>query len=183
MGSIILGASYKMTAKMIVIIGPSGAGKSTVAKLLQLNYGYHLERTVTTRPQRDPFDTDHIFVNDETFASMEKSKSFFGSVMFYGHSYGLPKFDPERPTVLLLRAQTIEQFRQRFPAALVYELEAPIDSLGPRLLNRRSGDRYEPAELDKEMRLGRQLAKMTIDTSRQTPEQIAALIAQDAANA
>jgi len=168
-----------MNQKVVVLIGPSGAGKSSAARMLCDKYGFELEKTVTTRPQRDAYDTDHIFVNEEIFKHMVVSKLFFGVLNIFGHSYGLPRFNPDNPTVLLLRAPAIKEFRTKFPDAVVIEIDAPLAVLKQRLTGRGSFDRFVPDELEKEMELGKLLSNYSIDSSTRSAEGIADVIARD----
>jgi guanylate kinase len=163
---------------IIGLIGPSGAGKSTVAKILQETYGYHLQKTVTTRPQRGPSDIDHIFVNEETFEAMAASNSFLGTIDIFDHRYGLPKFEPGERTLLLLRAPVVDQFLARFPHGYVIEIDAPVVMLENRLTARNSFDRIKSDALEKEITWGRALASISIDSSKHSPEEIARLVAQ-----
>lgn len=164
---------------VVVLIGPSGAGKSTVARILQDVYGFHLQKTVTTRPQRNPYDTDHIFVNEETFDTMNASGSFFGTLPTFEYKYGLPKFDPAARTLLLLRAPAVEEFRTRFPEAHIFEIDAPLDVLEKRLIARNDYDRIDSATLEKEITWGRSLAEKYFNSSVLSAEQIAQTIAGD----
>ena len=167
---------------VVVIIGPSGAGKSTIARILQEKYGFRLQKTVTTRPQRDEYDTDHIFVNEETFQTMSASKAFFGTMPTFEFNYGLPKFDPSERTLLLLRAPVVEEFKTRFPDAHIYEVDAPLEVLEQRLIARSTFDRINPEVLEKEISWGRTLAKQSFNSSLHSAEQIAQAIADDVAN-
>lgn len=166
---------------VVVLIGPSGAGKSTVAGILREKYGFHLQKTVTTRPQRGPYDTDHIFVNEETFDTMNDSGSFFGTLPTFEYKYGLPKFDPSALTLLLLRAPAVEEFRTRFPDAHIFEVDAPLDVLEKRLIARNTYDRINPEVLEKEITWGRSLAERYFNSSVLSAEQIAQAIAEDTA--
>lgn len=167
-----------MSPRVTVLIGPSGAGKSTIARLLCENYGFELVKTVTTRPQRNAFDTDQTFVGDETFQTMLESKAFFGTLEVFGYSYGLPKFNPENPTVLLLRAAVVKEFLTGFPGAHIIELDAPLPVLEERLLARGSAERFDSDALTKEIAFGRTLASHIFDTSMDAPEAIATHIAK-----
>lgn len=162
----------------VVIIGPSGAGKSSIVKLLCDHYGFHLIKTVTTRPQRDAFDTDHEFITPEIFKSMQENNEFFGILEVFGAQYGLPKFNPSDKTVLLLRAPAIPEFLTRFSTALIIEIDAPLPVLKQRLNQRGTLERFEPDTLSKEIALGTSLAHITYDTSQLTSEEIAEKIAQ-----
>lgn len=167
-----------MSPRVTVLIGPSGAGKSTIARLLCENYGFELVKTVTTRPQRNAFDTDQTFVGDETFQTMLESKAFFGTLEAFGYSYGLPKFNPENPTVLLLRASAVKEFLTGFPEAHIIELDTPLPVLEERLIARGSAERFDPEALTQEITFGRMLAKHTFDTSIDAPDSIATNIAK-----
>lgn len=168
-----------MSPQIIVLIGPSGSGKSSVAKELCDTHGFHLVKTMTTRPQRDEHDTDQTFIDHETFTNMRESKAFFGTLESFGHDYGLPKFDPATPTVLLLRAPAVQEFLKGFPSARVIEIDASLAVLEERLVARGSLDRLDPGFLEKEMELGRQLANQTFDSSILTPQAIAELIVEN----
>lgn len=180
MGGNLFGVTTTMS--VTVIIGPSGAGKSTVARLLQEKYGFRLQKTVTTRPQRNEHDTDHIFVNEETFQTMSASKAFFGTMPTFEYNYGLPKFDPSDRTLLLLRAPVMEEFKTRFPDAHIFEIDAPLNVLEKRLIMRDDYDRIDPEVLEKEIALGRSLAQQSFNSSHLTPEEIADQIAQAVIN-
>jgi guanylate kinase len=162
-----------MSQPVVVLIGPSGSGKSSVAKELCDTHGFHLVKTLTTRPQRDEHDIDQTFIDHETFTNMREAKAFFGTLESFGHEYGLPKFSLDTPTVLLLRAPAVQEFLKGFPSAQVIEIDAPLTVLEERLVARGSFDRLDPDFLEKEMALGRQLANHTVDSSQYTPAEIA----------
>lgn len=164
---------------LVVLIGPSGAGKSTVANILTTKYGFHIQKTVTTRPKRGEQDIDHIFVNEETYHEMAAAKMFFGTIHSFGHDYGLPKFDPADRTVLLLRAATIAELRTRFPDAIVIEIDAPTEVLVSRLIVRDSLNRIDTESIEQEIKLGRSLATTTYNSSKLSAEAIAEAIVQD----
>lgn len=168
-----------MSRPVVVLIGPSGSGKSSVAKELCEVHGFHLVKTVTTRPQRDEHDTDHLFINEETFEHMLDSEAFFGTLYVFNHSYGLPKFNPSQPTLLLLRAPAIQEFLTKFPDAYIVQIEAPVRILEERLIGRGSADRINKDELVRETALGKLLANKIIDSSTLTLQTIAKLIAEN----
>lgn len=157
----------------LVIIGPSGAGKSSVAKLLCERHGYTLVKTVTTRPQRDAFDTDHEFISPETFETMRRGGEFFGILEVFGAQYGLPRFNPTERVVLLLRAPALPEFLTRFPEACIVEIDAPLDVLKKRLSRRTTENRFNPEFLEKEIAAGRSMARIIFDSSLLTSEDIA----------
>lgn len=162
---------------VVVIIGPSGAGKSSVASILQAKHQFQLVKTVTTRKQRDAFDTGHTFVSPQKFKTYLDEQAFFGTLSIFGHHYGLPKFKPNQETLLLLRAPAIEEFLTKFPTAIIVEIDAPIKELEKRLRKRGSEDRIHQEELSKEISWGQLLADIAFDSSIQTPEEIAHEIA------
>lgn len=176
MGCTFLGIASKVNVPLVVLIGPSGSGKSSVAHLLSEVYGFQLIKTVTTRPQRDEFDTDHTFISEETYQNMKDSGGFFGVLEVFGAYYGLPVFNPAQKSVLLLRAPAIEQFLTKFPEATIIEIDAPLDVLVERLTTRGSHDRIDKAFLVKEIEQGRSVATQSIDSSTRTSEEIAQAI-------
>lgn len=165
-----------MSRPLIVVIGPSGSGKSAVANVLQKEYSYDLLKTVTTRKKRDAHDADQIFVDEAEFESMRNTGMFFGELTAFGARYGLPKFQIDLPTVLLLRAPVVPEFLTGFPDAFVVEIDAAIEVLRERLLKRDTIDRFDPELLTKEIEAGRQLAHLSIDASTLSPAEIAAQI-------
>jgi guanylate kinase len=52
---------------IICIIGESGAGKSLAAKYLYNHYNINLVNSYTNRKQRNPEDTDHIFLSTKEY--------------------------------------------------------------------------------------------------------------------
>ncbi len=165
-----------MSSSVVVLIGPSGAGKSNVVKVLCEQHGFTLVKTVTTRPQRDKFDTDHQFISTEQFQALQEAKAFFGVLNVFDAQYGLPKFNPTEKTVLNLRAPVVQEFLTKFPDAFVVEIDAPLEILQKRLAERGTEERFEPEKINKEIQLGRQLATQTIDSLTKTPQEIAANI-------
>jgi ribose 1,5-bisphosphokinase PhnN len=121
-------------------------------------------------------------VNDGIFNELLDSKAFFGTLTIFGHHYGLPRFNPELPTVLLLRAPAVKEIRTHFPTARVIEIEASLFVLKKRLLARGSTDRIDPEQLEKEMKLGQLLAEKIIDSSNKTVDEIASFIAESVQN-
>ena len=162
---------------IVVIIGPSGAGKSTVAKVLVETYSFHLQRTATTRPQRDQFDVSHTFIDDHIFDTMLASKAFFGTLNVYGYRYGLPLFDPKVPTILILRAVAVEELLAGFPDAVIVEIDAPLEFLEHRLQARDSSDRFDAEKITEEVALGKSLTTYQFDSSKESSEEIAEQIA------
>lgn len=161
----------------LVIIGPSGSGKSSVVKILCEQYGYTLMKTVTTRPRRDEFDTDHTFISLEEFATRKQSNEFIGILEVFGAKYGLPRFNEKDKLVLLLRAPALPELLGRFPQARIVEIDAPLSVLEARLTARQTLDRFDPEMLTKEMALGASFAQAIFDSSILSSEEIAQAIA------
>lgn len=154
-----------MTKNLIVLIGPSGAGKSSAVKLLCEQHNFQQIKSYTTRKQRSPEDIDHTFVSQDEFNSMNAHSKFLGILNIFGYSYGLPKFNLGLPTVILLRAPAVNEFTNTFPGARIIEIDASLPTIMTRLIKRGSPERFEPAELEKEIALGRSLAHKIIDTT------------------
>jgi len=166
-----------MNFNPIVIIGPSGAGKSSIVKVLCKKYDFLLIKTYTTRQQRDPSDTDHVFISSDEFQALVEKKYFFGTLDIFGSHYGLPNFETIRNTVILLRAPAVDEFLLKFPNAIIVEIDAPLDVLEERLKHRGSTERFIPEVLNKEITWGRDIATITFDSSLQETEAIADTIA------
>ena len=49
------------------ILGRSGAGKTTIIEKINLNYGLSVLPSYTTRPKRHESDTDHTYIDEETY--------------------------------------------------------------------------------------------------------------------
>jgi energy-coupling factor transporter ATP-binding protein EcfA2 len=159
MGGPVPGIAKTMNDAPLVIIGPSGSGKSSVVKILCEQYGYTLMKTVTTRPRRDEFDTDHTFISLEEFATRKQNNEFIGILEVFGAKYGLPRFNPKDKILLLLRAPALPELLGRFPQA------------------RQTLDRFDPEMLTKEMALGASFAQAIFDSSILSSEEIAQAIA------
>jgi len=179
LGGVIFGASPSMSYKPVVIIGPSGAGKSSIVKVLCEKYKFTIVKTFTTREQRDPSDTDHIFISSIEFETMKNNSDFFGTLDIFGSHYGLPEFNADKKTVVLLRAPAVEEFLLKFPDADIIEVDAPMQTLESRLQRRGSSERFIPKALEEEIAWGRSLARITINSSLQTVDEIARSIAME----
>jgi guanylate kinase len=177
LGSAVFGTSSRMNFNPIVIIGPSGAGKSSIVNVLCEKYDFRLIKTYTTRQQRDPSDTDHVFISLNEFQALVDKKYFFGTLDIFGSHYGLPNFETTKNTIILLRAPAVDEFLLKFPDAIIVEIDAPLKVLEGRLKHRGSTERFVPEALKKEMAWGRDIATITFNSSLQETEAIADTIA------
>lgn len=149
----------------IVLIGPSGAGKSTLASLIARDEGLELCKTYTTRPQRSISDTSHVFVSEAEFRRLESLDRFLGTLSIFGYRYGLPYLPDDMRCLVLLRIPAVEEFRRHYPNCKIVEIDAPIKVLKSRLEDRSDTDRFNADLISKEVRAGRQIADIVIDTS------------------
>lgn len=163
----------------VVVIGPSGAGKSSIVKILREKYNFLLIKTYTTRQKRDPSDTDHVFVSPLEFDAMHNNDQFLGTLDIFGYQYGLPRFSVHSNVVVLLRAPAVEEFLQAFPDATIVEIDAPLPILKMRLKRRGSSERFVPKALEEEIKWGRKIAAVIIDSSAEEVDSIARHIATE----
>ena len=78
---------------MILLIGASASGKTEIAKRLSTNYGIKKATTHTTRKMRqgERQDVDYHFVDEATFAEMERNGEFVETTFYNGNHYGCSK--------------------------------------------------------------------------------------------
>lgn len=156
----------------IVVIGPSGAGKSTLVKKLVEQDVAVLHPTVTTRPRRGSDDTTHVFVSIDEFKQLQKSNRLIGASKMFGHWYALPELADSTllPTIVLLRAVFVDEFRRYYPDAIVVQVEASVETLQDRLKRRGDLKRADPDQLRQEIEYGRTLADHVVDTTNSPQE-------------
>jgi guanylate kinase len=160
----------------LALIGPSGAGKSTVAEILERDYDFFFARDVTTRQARDDHDTSHVFVDETTFMAMKARDEFIGTFDAFGAHYGLPKFQTDKPVVVLVRAPVVPQLKAMIPSSRIIQLEAPLATLTERLEKRHDTERLQESLLQKEIEAGHTMSDVVLDSSIMTPEQLAQAI-------
>ena len=80
---------------MFILSSPSGAGKTTIAHRLLEDEADSLQMSVsvTTRPIRpgEVEGRDYFFVDDDAFAELVTTDSFFEWAEVFGNCYGTPK--------------------------------------------------------------------------------------------
>lgn len=150
---------------ILLIIGPSASGKSALLRRLIASYSLVVIPTWTTRPMRDDEadDPEHMYVSDAEF----DARTFIATVTPFGvlYRYGLPVFrdNPDQLTVVMVRAPQVAQFKAGFPNAVVYQIQAPYETVTARLAVRDAaqvqGSRLR--DYDAEVELGRSLADRT----------------------
>lgn len=146
------------------IIGPSGCGKSVIVKQLSRKEIIALTPTITERPVRyGEKELEHRFVTAQEFDLLEKEGGFLEVVHPFGlpYRYGLPKIRrvEGKVSVVVLRAMFLPLFYKHYPKSLIYQIEAPLNEVKPRLEKRGSanlGTRL--SDFGKETILGRKSA-------------------------
>jgi len=134
----------------VVISGPSGVGKDTVlGRVFELAPQLHYSISYTTRPPR-PGEVDgrsYSFVDEATFAAMEKSGEFLESAKVHGNRYGTSRKriaearERGEDVVLKIDVQGARQLRERGEEALFVFLLPPSGAdLEERLRGRGTDD-------------------------------------------
>ena len=75
-----------MLKNIYLICGKSGSGKTTVVEKLEQNYGYAVLKSYTTRKQRHPNDTDHIYSDISDYMAAKEENNIIASTVF-DHNY------------------------------------------------------------------------------------------------
>lgn len=153
---------------IVALIGPSGAGKSTLVDYyIKHHPDARLHKSITTRPVRGDSDTSHRFVSNEEFDRLAAAGELIKPVEAFGYRYAITKI-PEYDgiTFVLLRYQFVEEFKRFYPEAKVIQIEAPVETLLQRVIDRGDTVRAEADELQRDIIAGRKIATYAIDTQQ-----------------
>lgn len=179
-----------MSIRCLVLVGLSASGKTSVKDVLvasgKLRYGV----TCTTRPPR-PGEVDHVdydFLTEQDWDLLdglgmveEKTPGYIGNpTKRYGilQERILQARAADRPTCWILDVNGLEWMRRHFPGqTLSVMLWAGRDVLSYRMRQRGDSDetiQTRLANYDAELDAGIMAADHVLDTSHQTPKQVAA---------
>lgn len=110
-----------MTKPMIILVGPSAVGKTTVANLLVEKYPerFAFVRSVTTRPERFPGDTEYIYVTNEEYNALVENDGLLEYATYAEYSYGTPRSEIVRieaegkTPLLVLNIEGVRSLRKK----------------------------------------------------------------------
>lgn len=169
----------------IAIVGPSGAGKDTIINAVHKLVGdksrfLFIRRTIT----RKAVDEDNIGVTEAEFTQLRKQGAFSLYWSAHGIHYGLPNnikaaIGNGKIVIANISRECVEEANQLFGRVFVVEINAPIEILRNRLVNREREDkahieeRLERAALP--LDLPKQVAYNYIDNSRDVKVAVRAL--------
>lgn len=134
--------SHKNKGRFVAIVGPSGAGKDTIInavhKLIGDNSRFLFTRRTITRKAGDE---DNIGVTEAEFLQMRQRGAFSLDWFAHGIHYGLPnniKSAVENGKIVIanISRELVGQANQLFGQLFVVEINAPIEILRKRLVNR-----------------------------------------------
>jgi guanylate kinase len=159
-----------------VISGPGGVGKGRVVeRLLELEPGWRLSRSWTTRPRRpgEPEDA-YVFSDRAAFERRIADDGFLEWTEFEGtgHLYGTPTLDPDNddpsnvPMILEIELDGAQQVQGVHPDAVLVLIVAPSREVQAARLRGRGDDEASVARRlevgEAEERLGRRLTEHVV---------------------
>lgn len=138
---------------IIVISGPSGVGKDAlIARVKQLQPSFHFAVTATTRPPRshEKQGEAYHFLTDPDFDQMLAREELLECAHVYGHRYGVPRDQMERPlahgqdVLVKIDVQGAATVKRRFPQAiLIFIAPASMEELSRHLSLRNTESRAD----------------------------------------
>lgn len=82
---------------ILILAGPSAVGKNTVAQaLLDTDGRFSYVRSLTTRPPRDTFTQEYLYVSEAEFVARRERAELLESTAYAGYFYGTPRSEIER---------------------------------------------------------------------------------------
>lgn len=179
-------SSHNNNGCFVAIVGPSGAGKDTIINAVHKLIGGNsrflfIRRTIT----RKASDEDNIGVTEAEFNELRKKGAFSLDWFAHGIHYGLPnniKAAVENGKIVIanISRECVEEANQLFGRVFVVEINATIEILRNRLINREREDeahieeRLERATLP--INLPKHIAYRYIDNSQDVTVAAATLL-------
>ncbi len=113
--------------RMILLIGASASGKTEISKFLGIKFGIIKAITHTTRAPRpgEIFGLDYYFVDEESFAQLEKRGAFVETTLYNGCHYGCSKDEISDDKVVIVDPNGLKAFNAlKDPSIVSFYLEA-----------------------------------------------------------
>lgn len=130
----------------VAIVGPSGAGKDTIINAVHKLIGENsrflfIRRTITRKAGNE----DNIGVTEAEFTQLRKQGAFSLDWFAHGIHYGLPNsiksaIGNGKIVIANISRELVGQANQLFGRVFVVEINAPIEILRKRLVNRERED-------------------------------------------
>ena len=119
------------------MVGASGSGKTTVAEELKKQGGYKVVESYTTRPQRHPNETGHIFVTEKEYEEMKDDMCAF--TVFDGSKYWATNKQVDESDIYIIDPAGVEYFKKAYKGKkepIVVYLKAGKKTRKQRMLER-----------------------------------------------
>ena len=117
----------KMNNFIVTLIGKSGSGKTTIANKLNKEYDCKVLASYTTRPPRNPDDTDHVYISEEEFDKLTDIVAFTN---FNGYRYCATKDQVDNADIYVIDPYGLEQLKENYSGkkriVSIY-LDVPMD--------------------------------------------------------
>lgn len=125
---------------IILLVGPSGSGKTTIANILNEKYGMTSIQSYTTRPERYPGETGHVFLTDDEFDKLENPVAY---TEYQGHRYCATAQQVEENDIYIIDPDGVCRFLREYHGSkkpVIVYVSADKKTLMRRMLQR--GDGY-----------------------------------------
>lgn len=142
-------------ARLFVIAAPSGAGKTTLVQAITRNNpDLRFSISYTTRPQRrnEAHGRDYLFVDEETFRSLQSDGKMLESATVFDNLYGTSREQVEQhladghSVILEIDWQGARQVRESMPDCVTIFILPPSHDELVRRLRSRGTDSNEVVE-------------------------------------
>ena len=103
-----------MLNNIYLICGKSGSGKTTVVEKLEQNYGYAVLKSYTTRKQRHPNDTDHIYSDISDYMAAKENNTIVTSTVFDRNYYWATREQLDDCDLYVIDKDGIESLQEKY---------------------------------------------------------------------